>query len=240
MKQKMSNNSSSQDIIMILDESGSMHTMGVEPIQAVNAFITEQQRIPEKVGCTFSLWKFNTNVNQVIDDQPLKDVTEFKDYRVGGMTALLDAIGLAIATKRSKAKQDNVICVILTDGFENASKEYTAKQIKDLINEMELYHNWKFVYLGANQDSFTVGDSYGMNKGRCMNFQTTPGNLTRQVQTVSASIGSYRRNTAQGIPNTDLVLDSSATPTQLARQERIKNTPSILASAERISRGRLM
>src|SRR6478752_1708467 len=83
MKQKMSNNSSSQDIIMILDESGSMHTMGVEPIQAVNAFITEQQRIPEKVGCTFSLWKFNTNVNQVIDDQPLKDVTEFKDYRVG-------------------------------------------------------------------------------------------------------------------------------------------------------------
>jgi hypothetical protein len=63
-----------QDIIFLLDESGSMDTMGKEPVQAVNKFIEDQKSILGDDGATFSLWKFNSTVTKLIDDIPLKDV----------------------------------------------------------------------------------------------------------------------------------------------------------------------
>lgn len=196
----------SQDIIIILDESGSMETMGNEPKQAINSFIKEQKEALDD-DATLSLWKFNSGVTKVIDDEKLSDVSEFIDFRPHGLTALLDAIGEAITTKRNKEKNHDVICVILTDGIENSSKKYTSNDIRRMTQEMEQEFNWKFLYLGANQDSFNIGCGYGMNVSRCANFTCEPGNLDKIARSASNAISNYRTLSAANETPVDLSLN---------------------------------
>lgn len=195
-----------QDIIIILDESGSMETMGNEPKQAINSFIKEQKEALDDEA-TLSLWKFNSGVTKVIDDEKLSYVSEFMDFRPHGLTALLDAIGEAITTKRNKEKNHDVICVILTDGIENSSKKYTSNDIRRMTQEMEQEFNWKFLYLGANQDSFSIGGSYGMNVSRCANFTCEPGNLDKIARSASNAISNYRTLSAANETPVDLSLN---------------------------------
>ena len=191
-------NSIIHDIIYILDESGSMSSMGEEPLQAVNKFITDQKTIGND-GSKFSLWKFNSEVIQVIDDQDIQTVGEIVDYNPTDMTALYDAIGKAITSKKKKENHDNVICVILTDGNENSSKEFTVGQISKLIEEMKIKHNWVFSYSGANHDVFAVGRTLGIDKKCCTQFDCSPGEMVNLVRETSAAILSYRQNSIQGV-----------------------------------------
>lgn len=190
MSEQTSVENVTQDIIFILDESGSMSTMGIEPVQAVNKFIDDQKVAMGDDGATFSLWKFSSTVVKLIDDVPLKDVKEFSDFQPKDMTSLYDAIGHAIDTKKKKSSFDNVVCIILTDGLENSSTEYSAATIRSMIKDMEENHNWKFVYLGANQDAFAVGDAMGV--GRCAQYTCDPGEMIGITREVSEAITSYR------------------------------------------------
>lgn len=83
-------------------------------------------------------------------DQPLANFDACPEYRPGGMTALHDCLGMVIDNKLKSERSENVTMVIITDGQENASKEYTHQQIKDLITEAEENHNWNVSYIGAN------------------------------------------------------------------------------------------
>ena len=181
----------SHDIVMIIDESGSMTMMENEVIQAINSFIQEQKSILND-NTTFSLWKFNNKITHMVDDILLKNVEKFTDFLPHGMTALMDAIGSAIDIKRSKNNYKDVICVILTDGLENSSQKYNKPNIVSMIQEMENYHNWKFVYLGANQDAFSVGSRYGVNINRCATFDFTPEQLSRTFLDTSNAIVNFR------------------------------------------------
>jgi len=183
-----------QDIMFILDESGSMSSMGKEPVQAVNNFIRAQKASIGDDGATFSLWKFNTTFKKVYDNIPLKDVEEFTDFEPQDMTALNDVIGHAIDNKKKSGSCDNVICIILTDGIENSSTEYSAENIRVMIKDMEENHNWKFVYLGANQDAFEVGYSMGVNC--CAHYECSPGEILNITRVLSDSVTSYRSNSA--------------------------------------------
>lgn len=195
----------SQDIIMIIDESGSMTSMGSEPLQAINSFIKEQQNCIYGDNSNFTLWKFNTKVSLAIDNQPLKNIPEFTDFNPQGLTALNDAIGMAIDNNIS----DNVICVIVTDGFENASNLYSLDFIKTQIFNKEQNNNWKFVYLGANQDAFTIGKNIGLHPKRCSTFSSEENhnigllNISKQL---SQDIKVYRQLSSQGEKNIDLTL----------------------------------
>ena len=183
-----------QNIIFILDESGSMSSMGTEPVQAVNKFINDQKAAMGDDGATFSLWKFNSTVVKLLDDVPLKDVQEFSDFVPKDMTALYDAIGHAIDTKKKKESFENVVCIILTDGLENSSSDYSAANIRSMIKDMEDNHNWKFVYLGANQDAFLVGGNIGV--GRCAQYTCAPGEMIGITREVSEAVTSYRVNSS--------------------------------------------
>ena len=194
MSDQLSEEKVIQDILFILDESGSMSSMGIEPVQAVNKFINDQKVAMGDDGATFSLWKFNSTVVKVIDDVPLKDVAEFSDFQPKDMTSLYDAIGHAINTKKKKNSFDNVVCIILTDGLENSSTEYSASNIRSMIKDMEDNHNWKFVYLGANQDAFAVGGSMGV--GRCAQYTCAPGEMIGVTREVSEAVTSYRAHSS--------------------------------------------
>ncbi len=171
-------------IVFVMDKSGSMISMGNEPIDGLNNFYEEQKKV-----CDFNstLIFFNEKVSFIYKDKTSKELVNItsKDYIPSGMTALYDAIGKGIDYQRS-IKTDNVIFVILTDGLENSSQEYTKESIRKLIEKMETEHNWKFIYLGANQDSFAVGGGLGIRN--TVDFDATPLGCQTLMRGVSETV----------------------------------------------------
>jgi hypothetical protein len=186
------------DIIYVLDESGSMSTMGSEPKDSVNRTIKDQKEL-NIPGSKFSLIKFNSKVSVVYKDVNLEDVPEFTDYCPSDMTAMYDAIGEAIDMMKAKGdgNYDNVICVILTDGLENCSKKYNLTSIKNMIKEMEKKHSWQFVYAAANQDAFAVGSTIGVSN--CVDFEPTPYGLEFMSRGISGGIRRMRSGKSDSV-----------------------------------------
>jgi len=147
-------------VLFIMDGSGSMTSMGIEPLNGLNSLVKKQQ---ETGDFRFTLVVFSDESKTVIDDMDGKDIPRLtsEHYSPNGMTALLDAMGDAIKTQ-AKRKKENVLVVVLTDGDENASQRYSRAQIKELTTEMREKHKWAFMYLGANQDSFLVAKGLGI------------------------------------------------------------------------------
>jgi hypothetical protein len=175
----------SSDIIILIDESGSMKTMGNEPLEALNYFIRDQQKTAP-VGSKLTIWKFNNKVTTVIDKVLLTDVNEITEFNPSGMTSLYDAIGRSIIDHESSR---NVTCVILTDGYNNSSVDFNSEMIKKLVIERENDYGWIFHFLGANQDSFTSGRCIGIK--RCATFSATQGcidNITSILRNTSVEI----------------------------------------------------
>jgi hypothetical protein len=183
------------DLIYILDESGSMEKMGPEPIQGVNSLVKEQKETLDD-GAKFTLIKFSNQVRYVYDDVPLKDVPEFteKDYQPNNATALLDAIGTAITTKKAKKKNKDVVVVVMTDGQENASRIFRSRtQIREMVQEVERELNWKFIYLAANQDAFASGQRIGIST--CTGYNYTHEGYRDVTTQTSAAVSAYRTTT---------------------------------------------
>lgn len=172
-------------IVFVFDKSGSMSSLGDEPIQSLNSFYTIQK--DSGIHFKSTLLLFNNNVEFVHQNLDGNDVPvlEKRDYIPSGMTSLLDAIGKGIEYQKTQTL-NNVIFVILTDGLENSSTEYNSTQIRDLINEMETNHSWQFIYLGANQDAFSVGQNLGINIS--MDYDYTPQGINNLMRQVSCEI----------------------------------------------------
>lgn len=200
-----------QDILVIMDRSGSMQSMGNEPLQALNGFIKDQQKVLHGDGSTLSLWMFDTKTELVIDDQPLKEVAPVTAYRPGGMTAMYDAIGKAVSLKYNKSKSRNVVCMVITDGEENASVEYALADVRKVIDTAEKEHGWKFIFIGA-RDIFAEGAKTGFDQNRCAAYSpSVPGMLTKLSRDVSSTVAHYRCVTSQGI-EVDLKLRQAKEP----------------------------
>ncbi|MBR2341151.1 MAG: VWA domain-containing protein [Clostridia bacterium] len=165
------------ELVFILDKSGSMSGMERDTIGGFNAMIEKQKEIPGKVYVSTVLF---SNTSQVLHDrktlEEIAPLTE-KDYRVGGCTALLDAVGGAIkhiGNIHKYARKEDVptrtMFIITTDGMENASREYHNKQIKDMIRKQEEKYGWEFLFLAANLDAAFVADSIGIKKDCAVNY----------------------------------------------------------------------
>ena len=173
-----------KSIVVVFDRSGSMPSMKSEPVQSLNAFYLEQKKTDIPFRSTLIL--FNDNVTFHHMDLEGKEVPPLSedDYEPSGMTALYDAIGKGIDYQNEK-NNDDVIFVILTDGCENCSHEYDNKTIKKKITECEK-KGWKFIYLGANQDAFSVANNIGINISS--NYEYTPAGLNGIMRSVSNEV----------------------------------------------------
>ena len=171
-------------VVFILDESGSMEVMGDEPWQSINNFIKEQKNVG---NFNFTLICFNDNVRFIYKNLESDKIENLKneDYNPMGMTSLNDAIGQGITYQKSQSLE-NVIFVILTDGLENSSKEFTKSNIKEMINEMENIHKWKFIYLGANQDAILSGKNIGISTAKTFKYNSE--GLCEVMRCVSDSV----------------------------------------------------
>lgn len=180
-------------IVAIIDRSGSMHNIHDDSIGGFNSFIAEQKKIdgPAKL----SLVLFDDNYQVVYDDLDLKDVPELtKDvYTLGGMTAMNDAICRTL-TKAFEQNPEKAIICILTDGQENASKNYNVSQAKEMIQKAR-NKGWEVAFLAANQDAFAVANAYGMNTKLAANFTQDAAGTQAAYRSLAASTTSYRAGT---------------------------------------------
>ena len=195
-------------IIFIVDESGSMQGSESDVVGGFNNYIQRQRS--ETVGkVTVSLYKFNSLVSSVIVNKPIAKIKELNQthYSPSGFTALYDAIGKAIQETDSqissiseKQRPDKVLMVIITDGQENASKEFSSQSINTLIATHENLLNWGFVYLGAGLKDFTDADALGLkNRINC----EVP-NWKRAFNTVADTSIRYRQSTQK---DNDKIMD---------------------------------
>lgn len=154
-------------VSFILDETGSMEICRDTAISSFNEYLSDLKKKEEKIK--FTLTKFNSEKTEIVcsavDVKHVAPLTK-KTYEPNHWTPLYDAIGRTINSLDGK---DKALVVILTDGLENASKEYTQKMITDLIEKKQA-KGWTFIYLGANQDAWAVGMSMGVPRGNTLTF----------------------------------------------------------------------
>ena len=143
--------------LIIIDESGSMQSIKRAAIDSVNETIqtirSAEEKHPEQEHYV-SLVSFNDDVKTIYDCVGVGQVKEINDetYQPGCCTALYDAMGISLTTLRKRvAESDKVLVTVVTDGYENASKEYSGTAIKALVDELKA-KGWVFAYIGANQD----------------------------------------------------------------------------------------
>jgi hypothetical protein len=132
--------------------------------------LNKQREEPGKT--VFDLYQFNDEAKRIVKSA---DLAQFSDdlmakYRCSGCTALndsvctaIDTIGHEFAGMPEAERPEHVLCVIITDGIENASREFTAKDVKDRIKHQQDVYNWDFQFLAANQDAFATGESIGLD-----------------------------------------------------------------------------
>jgi len=164
-------------LIIILDASGSMSSIRDDIKGSFNEFLKKQRGEPGKT--VFDLFQFNDEVKRPVNSV---DLALFHDnlmarYDCSGCTALNDAVCIAIdtvgrefAVMPESEHPEHVLCVIITDGMENASKEFTAKDVKARIEHQKTAYSWQFLFLAANQDAFASGASFGIDHNSCKNF----------------------------------------------------------------------
>lgn len=171
------------DRIFILDRSGSMDDCRDDTIGGFNAFVESQKPF----GGTMTLVLFDHEYDVVYKDKPIEEVEKMtrETYVPRGNTALLDAMGKTIKSVEDLLPRT---VIVLTDGHENGSHQYTKAHIKDLV-EAKTKEGWTFVYLGANQDAFTEAGALGISQNCTMNYDVrkTPQAFNRLGAALSAA-----------------------------------------------------
>lgn len=183
------------ELIFVLDKSGSMEGLEKDTIGGYNSILQKQQTGEGTVTITTVL--FDHEIELLHDRLPIESIhlLNEKDYIVGGMTALMDAVGFAIGkidkvqqSVKKEMRADKVLFVITTDGMENSSQKFSSEAIKKLI-EARKELGWEFLFLGANIDveqfAHTIGisEEYAVEyiadeKGTYQNFEALNETVT--------------------------------------------------------------
>ncbi len=186
-------------ICIILDASGSMSSIESDIKGSFNTFLDKQREEPGKT--VFDLFQFSDEVERLVKSA---DLALFKDdlmakYTCSGMTALNDAVCTAIDTMGKEfaempesERPENVLCVIITDGEENASKEFSTDDVKKRIQHQQDVYKWEFLFLAANQDAFETGETIGLSNAYCADFNATPEGIREVCSMALAAVTGIR------------------------------------------------
>lgn len=183
-------------ICLILDRSGSMQGRETDVIGGVNSFIEEQKKLPDPASIAFV--RFDTQATERFREMgPLEKVEPLtaSDYVPRGGTPLLDAVGMTITKLDDDwkvEKPERCIVVIVTDGQENSSHEYTKAKVQALIKARQDSGMWAFIYLGANVDAFAEAGSLGIAAANTAGYTNTSAGTESLYKTASASVGRMR------------------------------------------------
>ncbi len=188
-------------LLLVIDRSGSMTRIRDDMVGGLTAMLAKQAA--EKGKLTVDIVTFDDRIKQQVTMGNPKKVKIKLEPR--GSTALYDAIGMAVTSygRTLEAMPEDsrpgvVQVVVVTDGKENASVEYSADAVRDLVHHQTAVYNWDFVYLGANQDAVLTSAALGFAADSAMTFVAATAN----VDALSGSLGRYvsdvRKNTKLG------------------------------------------
>lgn len=181
-------------VCFVVDSSGSM-TSSINDVKGGFKRIIEEQKANTKGECAVSYFDFNSTVTEVYRGKDVKEINSELNYTPFGMTALMDGVGIAIDTigkwlnsmPEDEKPEQNMI-VIITDGGENFSKEYSANRVREMIKHQQDKYSWNFVFLGADLNN--VKDAIDL--GIATRGVTTKSTLGKSYDIINSSISLYR------------------------------------------------
>ncbi|MCM1023914.1 MAG: VWA domain-containing protein [Prevotella sp.] len=188
------------ELVFILDKSGSMSGLERDTIGGYNSML-EKQRL-EDGECVITTVLFDNYyelLHDRIDIRAVKPITA-EEYFAGGTTALLDAIGKTVkkieTAQKNTAEEyraEKVMFVIITDGEENASRRYSAPQVKEMIQRQKENHGWEFIFLGANIDAVETAGRFGIDADRAVDYVPDSEGTELNYCMMSETVSAFRR-----------------------------------------------
>lgn len=208
-------------LTLVLDRSGSMESVKEATVASFNQFLKSQQETEGEA--TLSLVQFDDQYEVVHDALDLKYVPELTaaTFVPRGSTALLDAMGRAmeatgqrLARLPEQRRPGTVIFVTLTDGMENASKQYAVARINEMIRHQRDVYKWQFVFLAANQDAIATAAGMGISAGSALTLDATPEGVRGTMDALARQVTSQRR--ARAMPDAPAASAIEFTPEERA------------------------
>ena len=187
------------EMVFILDKSGSMAGLEADTIGGFNGMIRRQKN--EEGEALVSCVLFSDDSRVIYDRTDLARVEPLteRQYAVGGCTALIDAIGGAVRHignvhkyAREEDRPEHTVFVITTDGMENASRRYTAGQVRDMVRRQKEKYGWEFLFLGADIDAVETAARYGIGEDRAVTFHNDSAGYALNYEAVGEAVCKVR------------------------------------------------
>lgn len=187
------------EVVFIMDRSGSMSGLESDTIGGFNGMLEKQKK--ESGDAVISTVLFDDCMEVIHDRMEIRKVQKMtdKEYYVRGCTALLDAIGNAVhhirnvhKYAREEDRPEKTIFIIITDGLENASRQYTYTKVKEMIERQKDKYGWEFLFLGANIDSIHEAKRFGITEDRAVNFHSDSEGTALNYKVIGKTISTLR------------------------------------------------
>ena len=187
------------ELVFILDRSGSMQGLESDTIGGFNSLLEKQKRQPGEALVSTVLFDSQSEVlHDRVKLSSVRPITD-RDYFVRGCTALLDAVGSAIRHignihkyARPEDVPEHTLFVVITDGMENASHRYTARQVREMILRQKERYGWEFLFLGANIDAVETAGDLGIGADRAVNYRCDSAGTRLNYDVVSQAASAVR------------------------------------------------
>lgn len=189
------------ELVFILDKSGSMAGLEADTIGGYNSMLDRQKTVEGECHITTVLFDNHYELlHDRIDIKAISPITE-KEYQIGGSTALLDAIGRTIHKIGNAQKYtaddyraEKVMFVIITDGHENSSLEYSAERVKRQIERQKVRYGWEFIFLGANIDAVQTAVHLGIAPDRAVDYLADREGTELNFSVMASTVTTYRKS----------------------------------------------
>lgn len=191
------------DITIILDRSGSMDSVKSDTIGGFNSFLSSQQK--SETEAALSLVQFDDQYETLYIDKDINAAERLTEntFEPRGMTALFDAIGRTInavgqrlAALAENERPDKVLLVIMTDGLENASQEFSAEKVGEMIRHQRDNYKWEFMFIGANQDAVLSANQIGIAAAASITYAANAEGTQLAFSQMAKKISDYRVSSA--------------------------------------------
>lgn len=184
------------EVVFILDRSGSMSGLEDDTIGGFNSMLKKQREEEGDANVTTVLFDDEIEMlHKRVNIKEIKNITS-EDYYVRGCTALLDAIGYSINfminVQKKEERAKNVLFIITTDGYENASKEYSYEKIKKMITYEKERYNWQFLFMGANIDAISTARNFGISEEFASNYVSDEVGTQITYEVMNSAISTCR------------------------------------------------
>ena len=211
-------NNNLTEMVFILDMSGSMSDLASDTIGGYNSLIEEQKKQAGDANITTVLFDDRYIIlHDRVDIKKVNPLTS-SEYCPRGLTAMLDAVGRTInsigeklAATPEAERPGNVVVTIITDGYENSSKEYTWKAVQDMIKEQREKYSWVFTFIGANIDTKTVSESLGIDARLAKSYTASKVGTDSVYKTMSKAVSYTRSASARKMSNNTVLNDEELT-----------------------------